>query len=96
MDPSNQIDIIAKDCSSFLPEEGLKEVQHYIDHGEPAMAFEGLLLELMKIDKVPVSYNYSEWANLIHVLGLDTDSVFDGHLWQKFQEWGRNKMPSKN
>ncbi len=91
MDTDTQISEIIRACRSVLPDDAMKEVDHFFTHGEPEMAFEGLVIELMKADVVPPTYDYDEWCGLARDLGLDEDSVFDGEFWTKFVTWGKAK-----
>ncbi len=74
---------------SLISEDGLQEVKHFFEHDEYEMAFEGLVIELMTINKYPEQYNYEEWKNMALKFGLDKESVFDGEFWNKFEKWGR-------
>ncbi len=74
---------------SLISKHDLKEVQHFFEHGEYEMAFEGLVIELMIINKYPEQYNYQEWENIGLEFRLDKESVFDSELWNKFKKWGR-------
>jgi hypothetical protein len=91
MDADTRIGVIIQECRALLPPDAMDEVSHFFEHGELEMAFEGLLLELMKADVVPPSYDYGEWCALAQDLGLNEDPVFDGHFWTKFEKWGKGK-----
>ena len=80
---------IIHSCKSIVSEETNKEVRHFYEHGEFEMAFEGLLIDLMKGNKVPQNYDYDQWCNLIKETGLDEETNFVGDLWENFQEWGK-------
>ena len=91
MTSENQIDVIIQACRDILPEDAIKEVDHFFGHGEYEMAFEGLVIELMKADVVPHNYDYDEWCTLMRSLKLDDESSFDGEFWSKFLVWGQTK-----
>ena len=79
---------------TLLSEEGVKEVRHYLDHGEPEMALEGLLIELIGQDGTPDPFDYDEWIAIARQAGLDTDPVFDPEILLKFSAWAaRRKEP---
>ena len=75
---------------SLISADGFKEVMHFFEHGEYEMAFEGLIIELMRINKYPEQYNYQEWKNTGLEFGLNKESVFDGEFWSKFKKWGKS------
>ena len=76
-------------CRTILPDSAMREVDHYFANGEPEMAFEGLVIELMNADVVPPTYDFKEWRALMRDTGIDVDPVFDGDFWQKFVAWAR-------
>ncbi len=67
--------------SQELDGESKKAVQHYILHDEYEMAFEGLCVELLKLEETKVDWDAC--LNIARQLGLDKDSVFDSELWTK-------------
>lgn len=75
-------------CLPMLPDDGAKEVRHYLEHGEPAMAFEGCMIELISGGGLPPGVTFSGLAAIAGRLGLDKESVFDGEFWIKFCRWG--------
>jgi hypothetical protein len=62
-------------------------VYHYLDHGEPEMAMEGLLIELINTNRYPVSFDISQWESVAHACGLPEGGVFDAVVWKKFCAW---------
>ena len=48
-----KIELLLEQCAGVLCSEAIGEVRHYVDHGEPEMAFEGLSIELMQTGKIP-------------------------------------------
>ena len=89
MDPYQRIGAIIQDCRGILSDRALEVVDHYNEHGEFEMAFEGLVIELIKADAAPDSFDYEEWCGLLRAIGLDQEQVFDVEIWNKFIEWGR-------
>lgn len=94
MDTETRVGEIIGACRSILSGDAMEGVDHYDEHGEPEMAFEGLLIELMQADVVPPTYDYDAWCALGRDCGLDEDCVFDAELWTKFVAWGRAKRDS--
>lgn len=78
------IETLVRKTLSALPEDGAKEVEHYLEHGEIEMALEGLLIELTVQGYVPEGTSFSELLLSAVELGLDREQVFDVNLWQKF------------
>lgn len=74
----------------ILTAETLSSVMHYYEHGEYEMAYEGLVLELIRSGKHPPGFDFLEWKNLAVSFNLDNDPVFDRDFWGKFVEWGRS------
>lgn len=54
----------------ILSVKDIKEVEHYFNHSEYEMAFEGLLIELTKLGKYPKEFNFSEWRDLENIFNL--------------------------
>jgi hypothetical protein len=76
---------------NILQNGELSEVKHYYEHDEYEMALEGLLIELISTGKYPVDFKYSEWEEIVIHYGLNTESVFDGDIWNKFALWGKSR-----
>ena len=76
---------------ALLSEEGVKEVRHYLHHGEPELALERLLLELMAQERAPVGFDFNEWLELARRAGLDKDAVLDANVLEKFIAWSRQR-----
>ena len=72
----------------ILSTEALKEVNHFFEHDEFEMAFEGLAIELMGACTYPENFRFSEWKDLGIEYRLNEHSVFDGSFWRKFNQWG--------
>lgn len=73
----------------LLSNEDIKEVEHYFNHSEYEMAFEGLFIELIKLGKYPKGFNFLEWKALGEQFNLDKEFVFDETIWKKFLVWGK-------
>lgn len=50
------------------------------------MAFEGLFIEIMKLNLKP-EIDYKKAIQIAKVLGLDKESVFDGAFWFKLYHY---------
>ena len=87
MDHSMAVGRLVTSCSDLLSQPGLREVRHFLEHGEYEMAFEGLVLELMTTDRTPPDFSGREWLALGEQLGLRTESVFVADFWPRFCEW---------
>ena len=72
---------------SILGASAISGVDHYVEHAEYEMAFEGLVLELMKAGWRPPSSDFAAWKALAVEFDLDRESVFDGDFWSKFTQW---------
>lgn len=83
------IQALLNEFSSLLDAESITFVQHYLDHGEYEMAFEGLFIELMKANAQIDKCELEKYFKLGQDLHLDEDSVFDGSFWDKFKEFAR-------
>ena len=67
-----------------LDAETMEAVQHYLDHSEYEMAYEGLFIELMKLDNKHKNIDYGIYTDLGKKLKLDVESVFDSGFWGKY------------
>ncbi|WP_312112829.1 hypothetical protein [Brevibacillus reuszeri] len=78
---------------SILSSEGRDGVEHYLEHGEYEMSFEGLVIELYTTRMYPPYFDFAKWKELGLAFGLDKESVFDEKFWDKFNEWGQKYTP---
>tara|TARA_R100001132_G_scaffold27192_1_gene31385 strand:+ start:11263 stop:11754 length:492 start_codon:yes stop_codon:yes gene_type:complete len=78
---------LIESCRGLLDQDGLAEVDHYLNHNEPEMAFEGLLIELIQANKVPDSFDVDQWKRIAQTAGLPAGGVFDEDIWNKFCIW---------
>jgi hypothetical protein len=76
---------------SLFDDETCEAIEHYIDHHEFEMAFEGLFIEIMKEDKWRHNKSLSFYLNLGIILSLDKESVFEVDFWSKLIKWS-NKL----
>lgn len=77
-----------------LGSTALEEVDHYLRHDEPEMAFEGLLIELTRRDEVPPCFDRVDWACLGRQCGVIEAGVFEPDIWCRFEAWSRRHQPA--
>lgn len=82
-----EIASLLQQCVGILCSEAIREVQHYVEHGEPEMAFEGLFIELIEVGKIPKSVDKVSCLQLGVYLKLDVESVLDDAFWMKFNQF---------
>lgn len=69
-----------------LDKETVNAVEHYLDHAEFEMAFEGLFLDIIKSGLKPdMDYNYCH--KIAAGLNLNKESVLDAEFWTKFEQY---------
>lgn len=81
---NEKLHVILNDCRDSLCEDAINEVLHYIEHGEPEIAFEGLFIELMQLGIMPKNIEEADCIELGRYLRLDRESVLDDEFWRKF------------
>ena len=91
MTDEEQINRLFEACHDKISAEGAAQVAHYLEHGEPEMALEGLVLELIQADETPPEFVFVVWENLARRMRLNEDPVFDGEFWRKFMDWGKKR-----
>lgn len=69
---------------SKLDSESIDFVNHYVNHDEYEMAFEGLFLEIMKLEEIP-KIDFLKSKMIGELLNLNEESVFDIDFWHKFK-----------
>lgn len=84
--------MICRSCLGLIDHDAANQVQHYLDHDEYEMAFEGLVWELIMKNVTPPSFDFVVWETLANDMGLMENSIFDDDFWNKFQEWGRQRI----
>lgn len=87
MDPEAEVRSCVEASANVLSSEGLKEVRHFLEHGEYEMAFEGLVLELIQNDATPTGFSASKWLSVAEGLGLRVESVVVGNFWAQLAAW---------
>ncbi len=75
---------------SILGKNAIDPISQYLDNGEHEMAFEGLLIELIKSNKHPEDFTFEEWKLVGEACELDSNGgVFEYEIWTKFLDWGK-------
>lgn len=74
-------------CKIYLDEKTANEIMHFYMHDEYEMALEGLLIEMIKINKHPEKISRDKIIELVENYQLNIESVFDYNFWGKFLEW---------
>lgn len=88
------IQSILKTVQPKLDKETVDSVNHYIDHDEYEMAFEGLFLEIMKLNKAP-KIDLLKVKEVGELLKLHEESIFDFEFWKKLEEYiNKHALPS--
>ena len=75
---------LLKRFSRRLDGKTVDSVQHYLDHSEYEMAFEGLFIDLMDLGVELHDVECHAYVELGKSLSLDEDSVLDAEFWTKF------------
>lgn len=78
---------LIKECEEYIDDESINEVMHFYRHGEYEMALEGLLIEMMKINKYPKNFTLNSVNDLVIYYHLNIESVFDYYFGEKFEKW---------
>lgn len=73
--------VLLEKYQGVLDEGTLESVRHFIGHEEYEMAYEGLFIELMKINFNPRDIDMGVCMTMGESLGLNVESVFDGDFW---------------
>lgn len=89
MNIENSVGEILKQSRSLLDENSYGEALRYLENGEYEMAYEGLLIELVKNNRYPEGFDFGIWKVVGEACDLDTNGgVFDYEIWSKFLKWG--------
>lgn len=89
------IQSILKTVNSKLDKESIDSVNHYVDHDEYEMAFEGLFLEIMKLEEIP-KIDMLKSKEVAELLKLNEESVFDFDFWNRFNDFIKRNNQSCN
>ena len=83
----SKLENLLAQCKTTLCSEAVEEVQHYIDNNEPEIAFEGLFIELMQLEKLPEGVSKEDCISFGKYLKLAEDSVLDDEFWENFTKF---------
>jgi hypothetical protein len=90
--PEKQLERFIISSKEIIANEGIEEIEHFFNHSEYEMAFEGLLIELITVSKYPKGFSFSDWKMLGEHYQLDKETVFDAYIWAKFMKWGKSHL----
>jgi hypothetical protein len=77
---------IIQKLNDKLDKESVVLLQHYLNHDEYEMAFEGLFIEIMKMSEAPkIDINRSK--EIGRLLKLDEESIFEFDFWERFDNY---------
>ena len=71
-------------CQHLLPEDAVNQIEHYISHNEPEIAFEGLFIDLIKTGAFPENIDKASCIELGKQLKLNKESVLKDEFWEEF------------
>jgi hypothetical protein len=81
-------------AQSNLEIEAIKEITHFLTHGEYEISFEGLFIEIMNLTIIP-PIDFAEALKVARLLKLDEESVIDSDFWIKFEKYISNQTLGK-
>ncbi|WP_417387115.1 hypothetical protein [Gimesia sp.] len=84
---SEEVSGLITSCRGLFDKDELAGVDHYLNHNEPEMAFEGLIIELIQANRVPDDFDIAQWKRVAQTAGLPAGGVFDENIWDKFCDW---------
>src|SRR5690606_38890134 len=87
------IHLTLKTVQQQLDKESIDSVYHYLDHDEFEMAFEGLFLEIMRLERIP-EIDLLKSKQVGKLLKLNEESVFDYNFWEKFDNYVKGNIQS--
>jgi len=90
MKVENKIRKLLDQNRDLFDQSSYDEAIGYLECGECEMAYEGLLIELVKLDGYhPEGFDFELWKSVGEACELDSNGgVFDYEIWSKFLKWG--------
>jgi len=79
----NSLRKLMEHCRSKLDNDTITGVEHYLDHDEYEMAFEGLFIDLMEAGFWPPDLSLSYYLEVGKNLGLEKESTFHPNFWEE-------------
>ncbi|KAA0135870.1 hypothetical protein FYZ48_17220 [Gimesia chilikensis] len=74
-------------CRDLFDTETLSGVLHYLNHNEPEMALEGLLIELFRVNRYPEPFDVQRWKRVVQSADFSDGGVFDEAILDHFERW---------
>jgi len=85
MNVENQIRELLKQNRNLLDDSAYGEAARYLECGEHEMAYEGMLVEIVKSDRQPDGFDFELWKSVGEACELNSNGgVFDYEIWSKF------------
>jgi hypothetical protein len=72
---------------SKLATDAAEHVSHYVEHGEPEMAYESLVLSCITEGVGCDKHLADELRSIGEDLSMESESVFESNFWQLAQEY---------
>ena len=89
MNVENKIGELLEQSRNLLDKSSYDEAARYLECGEHEMAYEGLLIELVKSERHPDGFIFEQWKSVGKACELDSNGgVFDYEIRPKFLRWG--------
>ena len=83
----NEIEHLFNNYKKLFDDETNESINHYLNHDEYEMAFEGLFIEIMKTNVWISKKSILFYIDIGIQLSLDKESVFEQDFWKKLNNW---------
>ena len=80
---------IFKTCNPFLSSEAVKDIKHYLDHGELEVAYESMVLSLIAEKVILAKAEKENLYSLATTLGLIDEGVLKANFWEEAEPFLR-------
>lgn len=87
----DRLAVLLEKYENVLDKETSESVRHFIEHDEYEMGYEGLFIELMKINFNPRDIDMKEYLRIGGLLGLSRESIFDCDFWVHLKSYVESK-----
>lgn len=81
-----------EEYSPSLPSSDRIKIKSFFLHDEYEMAFEGLVLELIRQDIHPKQKDINHWVSCGKIFDLESKSIFDEDFMTKMKRWIHNSQ----
>ncbi|QDT30707.1 hypothetical protein [Gimesia panareensis] len=88
-----EVALLADLCRPLFDSETLTGVDHYLNHNEPEMALEGLLIELIQANRYPVPFDTDRWEQIVASADFSDGGVFEEEILHQFRAWLAGSKP---